>query len=160
MQRQESLERALLRVRPGSAAESAIKRAITSGVQKAKHAKGKFCSGKNGTGYHSRNSYLKNMGFASYQDYLASDIWKGIREQVYATKGSLCFTCSGAATVLHHLRYSREDLLGETLENIVPLCRTCHHEFEFSAGVKVSLSSALDAYRSKREVYLSQANEK
>lgn len=111
-------------------------------------------SGKAGTGYGSRNAYLKNLGFANYAAYLKSDLWKQVKERAFTEKGRQCLTCGAPATVLHHLRYHYDDLRGDTLDNIVPVCNPCHREFEFLVGVKVSVQMAADAYRKKREAYL------
>lgn len=128
-----------------AAKQKAIQRA------KARKCRRKLMHGKNGTGYASRNSYLKNMGFASYADYLKSDLWKDIKSRVFEEKGRDCLICMKPASVLHHLRYHYDDLQGKTLENIVPLCNGCHHDCEFVLGIKVSLQEAREAYLKKLE---------
>lgn len=129
---------------------------ILRNTRKRTGSKKKLGAGKAGTGYHSRNSYLRNMGFPDYAAYLRSDLWRDIRRRVLEEKGSKCFTCGSQAKALHHLRYHHDDLCGNTLENIVPVCDCCHHEFEFTLSDKATVSEAKAAYQKKREVYLAQ----
>jgi rRNA maturation protein Nop10 len=99
-----------------------------------------------GLNYKSRRKVLKRLGFKSYQAYLASPLWRSVREQVYALKGDRCTICGSPATELHHNRYHRKDLLGLTLDNIHPLCRECHEEIEFDNGHKSTLDQAAKAF--------------
>lgn len=103
---------------------------------------------RDGGNYQSRYHYLTELGFGSYQQYLASDLWKKIRARVYRVKGKDCYLCGSPATELHHNRYHRNDLLGKRLKYIHPLCRTCHEEIEFKAdGRKSNLRQAMKAKR-------------
>lgn len=81
--------------------------------------------------YAKRNATLKQLGFASYREYLESPLWAEIRARVFRLKGSECFLCGGAATQLHHNRYRLEELTGDNLKEIKPLCRPCHEQIEF-----------------------------
>lgn len=78
-----------------------------------------------------RDRRLKAIGFKSYKEYLASDLWKGIREEVFAIKGRVCLCCNSPATQLHHTRYKMEELLGTNLRHIQPVCGPCHKQIEF-----------------------------
>lgn len=78
-----------------------------------------------------RDRRLKNIGFATYQAYLNSDLWKEIRDRVFAEKGSACLCCGKVAVQIHHTRYKMEDLLGTNLRHLQPVCGSCHREIEF-----------------------------
>lgn len=85
--------------------------------------------------YGARKQILKSMGFASYQAYLASDLWKRIRARVLA-KSSKCsgFKCGKRATQVHHGKYGRRELSGDDLTHLYPVCGGCHFRSEFGAG--------------------------
>ncbi len=69
---------------------------------------------------------LRRLGYESYQEYLASPLWKRVREAVMRKYGGLCLDCGDLATQAHHERYTFENLRGERLDWIVALCRGCH----------------------------------
>lgn len=85
--------------------------------------------------YQARNETLKEMGFASYKGYLASDIWSRIRKAVLERDGGQCRICirtfKKGARAVHHLSYSRETLEGKKLDNLIAVCHYCHHRMEF-----------------------------
>src|SRR6185312_10043229 len=84
---------------------------------------------------------------ASYKDYLASDLWKEVRSKVYRAKGGLCYLCGAQSDALHHNRYSRADLLGQTIKFINPICDECHKSIEFQDGKKVPLTKAARKFK-------------
>lgn len=104
-----------------------------------------------GTNYRSRNAFLREIGFQSYAAYLASDLWKAIRERVFKLKGRKCFLCGGFASQLHHNRYRINDLTGKTLKYIKPICGDCHREIEFIQGQKATVSQAKSAFKRRRK---------
>lgn len=108
----------------------------------------------NGGSYQSRNLVLQELGFANYSEYLQSELWKSIRKNVYAQKGSSCYLCGDPATALHHNRYHRNDLVGVRTKYIKPICSKCHHEIEFSNGKKARVRQAASAFRRKRKAHL------
>lgn len=70
---------------------------------------------------------LRSLGFGSYSEYLASPLWRSIRQRVYEAKGRVCVSCEiNAAEDIHHDRYDRDTLVGKTLKYLRPLCRHCH----------------------------------
>lgn len=102
-------------------------------------------SGKN---YDERDRFIRDIGFSSYRDYLASDLWRSIRARVYAAKGRKCVLCPQDASQLHHDRYHANDLLGKTLEFIHPLCEMCHKRIEFDEdGRKVKMKVARAVFK-------------
>lgn len=72
-----------------------------------------------------RKKVLAALGYPTYGDYLASPRWQRIRGEVLARDGRRCI-CGHEARQVHHRRYSEADLLGETLDFMVSICRPCH----------------------------------
>lgn len=91
------------------------------------------------TAYQQRDSVLLGMGFSSYRQYIASSLWKGIRER-QLMKQPWCTGCGGKAWQVHHLRYDKPTMLGRCSENLVSVCGHCHFSSEFDAlGCKLSI---------------------
>lgn len=69
---------------------------------------------------------LRDLGFATYADYLASDLWLHFKSTYKrSNRPQRCMVCQSNQIELHHNDYSR---LGcEKLTDVVPLCRE-HHE--------------------------------
>jgi hypothetical protein len=80
---------------------------------------------------------LAALGFATYGDYLASAHWKHFRAR-YKKAGLplACAVCGASSICLHHHTYLR--LGQETLEDVTPLCRSCHTDVHLAlkAGPK------------------------
>ena len=81
--------------------------------------------------------------------------WEKAREEILARDGQRCRKCGageppGRSHDVHHLRPFREfgyvrgvnrnDRLANALENLVTLCRACHHRVESAAGLRGALS--------------------
>lgn len=81
--------------------------------------------------YAYRAIVLREMGFASYRAYLASPLWKQVREKAFKTKGRKCVLCGATATQVHHSTYSRKALSGRRTRTLHPLCAPCHERIEF-----------------------------
>lgn len=96
--------------------------------------------------YVARNKLLKHLGFESYEAYLASDLWKSIRERVMKKDGFKCRICGDRAVLVHHNLYRRRELLGQSIKGMRSLCSRCHKDIEFSDGAKVSLPEASNRY--------------
>jgi hypothetical protein len=89
-----------------------------------------------------RQGYLRDLGFGAYLDYLESDLWRSIRERVFAESRE-CFACGRYATQVHHERYTPENLSGRSLAGLWRVCGSCHHLAEFSKdGSKRTLQEA------------------
>lgn len=83
--------------------------------------------------YVRRNEILKGLGYSSYRQYLASDVWRKIRSDVLSATKS-CWCCrSKPATQVHHTEYTLENLSGATTSGLVGMCGGCHYGSEFSA---------------------------
>lgn len=77
-----------------------------------------------------RDKALFDLGFASYRDYLRSDLWKAIRAAVLETTPK-CELCDSKAQHVHHLRYTRQSLTARARWALVAICAECHRKVEF-----------------------------
>lgn len=80
--------------------------------------------------YAQRNLLLPQLGFSTYNAYLASALWAEIRDAVLDRDDHQCRLCGDKTNVVHHLDYSRETLLGDTLDGLAAICRECHGKIE------------------------------
>lgn len=72
-----------------------------------------------------RRMVLMELGFDTYEAYLCSDLWKRIRRAVLDRDRHRC-KCGAKATQVHHRRYAKVDLSGQTLLYLVAICEPCH----------------------------------
>lgn len=93
-------------------------------------------------GYELRKQSLATLGFASYQEYLASDLWKRIRYRALRRDGWLCKVCRKPARCVHHRHYSLDAMAGLDISSLVSLCHNCHEAAEFHDGRKTGLRRA------------------
>ena len=105
-----------------------------------------------GPRYARRNAILKKMGFSSYKAYLASDLWKSIRQRVFDRDGGICRLClKRKAKSVHHITYHEDTLRGETLDQLVSICGGCHVYSEFNAkGEKLTYTADIGHRARKR----------
>lgn len=94
------------------------------------------------TVYEQRDYLLKTIGFNSYAEYLASDLWKAIRSKVLSRDRKKCLVCQERATEVHHTDYELRTLKGLNNECLKSICSICHTWIEFDNGSKVSLREA------------------
>lgn len=88
--------------------------------------------------YLERKANLAKIGFASYLDYLRSELWLAIRRRAFSEIGDKCKGCHDPATEVHHRHYSEAVLRGTNISSLVPLCKVCHLHVEYySDGRKV-----------------------
>jgi len=80
--------------------------------------------------YVERNRMLVAMGFATYGDYLRSDLWAKIRARVFGECGNLCFVCGKWGHFVHHRQYTADNLAGRSLDGLSPVCKPCHDLIE------------------------------
>lgn len=83
------------------------------------------------------NARLREHGYTSYREYLASDHWRDVKRRYWDSK--LPKHCGGCGATkglqLHHKTYKR--ICAERLMDITPVCRACHegiHDFEHASG--------------------------
>mgnify|MGYP003349376232 len=82
--------------------------------------------------YKGRQKTLSELGFSSYAEYLASSMWRELRNKVLSHFRWKCFCCGGIATQVHHQRYHRNDLTGKRKKYLKAICGTCHEAIEFT----------------------------
>jgi|3_EtaG_2_1085321.scaffolds.fasta_scaffold22079_5 hypothetical protein len=93
--------------------------------------------------YHERDDLLRELGYPSYQDYLASDLWQSIRSKVLNKAKGKCSICRRRAFQVHHTEYSRECLEGNQPKSLYAICGRCHEDIEFDRdGFKRKLEEA------------------
>lgn len=92
--------------------------------------------------YIERNRNLRQLGYRSYAAYLRGASYRKIRERAFIENGNLCWCCGDDATEIHHTDYGLATLLGQRLDNLVPICHRHHKEIEFENGEKVSTARA------------------
>lgn len=86
--------------------------------------------------YQKRDALLRRLGFHSYDEYLASDLWEGIRLRALLRDGHRCILCGQPAHTVHHRKYTRATLKGTTLKHLASVCTDCHQAVEFENGHK------------------------
>lgn len=92
--------------------------------------------------YGVRNRVLESMGFATYADYLASNVWKQLRARKLSETPN-CELCHQKAYFIHHASYGRKVLKGERTDGLVSICEPCHKFLEFdNQGGKETVSVA------------------
>ena len=75
-----------------------------------------------------RDFIISDLGYDDYKHYLKSDIWQQIKQQVYDRDSYKCTECRCVENIVaHHKHYSRENLTGKDITDIVTLCKTCHY---------------------------------
>lgn len=87
--------------------------------------------------YGERLRALHILGFNTYYDYLASQLWRDVRACLLRESNNECELCGAEATQVHHQRYTLDDMVGNRLDNLVTVCADCHRAVEYDArGVK------------------------
>lgn len=81
--------------------------------------------------YEIRAGALSKLGFRSYQDYMASPLWRKIRAKVLPRAGGRCAFCGERATQVHHRAYTYRVLKGQKPNLLVQCCGDCHKDIEF-----------------------------
>lgn len=84
--------------------------------------------------YGIRSASLSDAGYASYEEYLASDKWAKIRRRILKMDRWTCRMCGEVATEVHHTSYRRTAILGTDASHLHSLCRGCHELAEFVDG--------------------------
>ena len=84
--------------------------------------------------YSQRSNNVQVLGFRSYEEYLASALWRSIKARVLKTAAE-CLSCGARATALHHTAYDLDTLRGNSTSSLVPTCRRCHNKAEHIAAV-------------------------
>jgi hypothetical protein len=69
-------------------------------------------------------------GFADYESYLQSPLWRRIRKEVLLASKGKCVGCDNRASEVHHRDYRPRVLAGKDLAALVPVCKSCHDKIE------------------------------
>lgn len=102
--------------------------------------------------YRQRLNVLRAMGFVDYDAYLASPLWRSIRERKLLDDDRECYGCGALGCYqVHHDSYAREVLEGKAPDELFVTCDECHRRCEFLYGVKVGPRQATEALRAIRE---------
>lgn len=102
--------------------------------------------------YGARRRALMALGFDSYELYLASDLWRRIRNAKLEAEGRTCYGCgaSGCSQV-HHGDYECATLEGKAPHRLFVVCDSCHEASEFIGKMKLSPGEATAELRKIRE---------
>ncbi len=95
-----------------------------------------------GNQYRRRARNLEKLGFSSYREYLASDLWREIRLRVLKRDGFVCQRCKGRATQVHHRKYVMKAMDGTNIGLLTSLCADCHKFCEWDGDRKTMPSGA------------------
>lgn len=114
--------------------------------------------------YAIRNEILIEIGFRDYKAYLRSKLWKEIRARKIALNPA-CYGCDRSddkVTIqVHHSKYTREVLLGETLDGLYTICARCHKWIEVTrGGYKRNPEDATIELFRLRKLYVMRRNNK
>ena len=71
-----------------------------------------------------RDKVVSELGFADYEEYLKSRLWKDIRDRVLEDN-SRCH-CGVSANQVHHSKYTKKNLTGESIYFLHSVCENCH----------------------------------
>lgn len=100
--------------------------------------------------YLDRNTILKELEYDSYEDYLKSKLWLDIRSEIFS-KQKKCYLCNKKSKVVHHYRYTKENLSGLSYDDMYALCHKHHYKIEFdNEGQKLSLVDAQIKFNNMR----------
>jgi hypothetical protein len=124
--------------------------AYVRGPKKARKWKPAPACVKHSSRYMNRQSALKAIGFATYQDYLDSALWAGIRERVLKRDHGVCVACGRKAVSVHHVTYSESVLRGQDDTQLVAICRGCHKFTEFDGDTKLTYTTDIARRLSRR----------
>lgn len=110
-----------------------------------------------------RDTRLKRLGFATYNDYIHSSTWANVRRRYRKSdRPQACVLCdSDERIVLHHLTYERVG--DEALDDLVALCRTCHsyvHDLERSGYIESLDPQAIELLRNNRRAFENKSRQR
>jgi 5-methylcytosine-specific restriction endonuclease McrA len=89
---------------------------------------------------------LELFGHQKYFDYKHSLVFSKIRKAVLSRDGGACGICGNPASQIHHFQYDRATMLGETLDHLISLCGSCHHDVEFKDGKRVWVQNTRERF--------------
>jgi hypothetical protein len=78
-----------------------------------------------------RDADCKLLPYPCYEEYRRSSLWKRLRRAALKRDNKVCRRCGGKANQVHHRSYSLEVLRGEVPEQLVSICKGCHHHIHY-----------------------------
>lgn len=75
-----------------------------------------------------RRDSLFSLGFTYYWEYLKSDLWKRIRNNILKRDGYICRFCGCKANQVHHTSYNIDTMRGNNTTHLHSCCRRCHNK--------------------------------
>jgi len=101
--------------------------------------------------YAARRRVLLALGFDTYELYLASDLWRRIRNAKLDAEGRICYGCGAPDCVqVHHGDYERPTLEGKAPHRLMVVCDSCHEECEYFGKTKLGPAEATANLRKLR----------
>ena len=95
----------------------------------------------------------RRLGFASYRDYLRSELWRWVRGRVLARDDHRCLVCGAYADTVHHHSYRVPVMVGTELNLLSSICSHCHEIISVNVcGEKRCLWAANRAFDRRREL--------
>lgn len=88
--------------------------------------------------YLERWKIVRSLGFQDYKDYLQSELWSSIRRKVLRKASGKCSMCEGRANQVHHRKYTKKNLSGDSMDGLLASCEECHELLHKNAGEFVS----------------------
>lgn len=112
--------------------------------------------------YQYRDSLISKLGYANYNHYLQSKMWKRIRKRVLERDEYVCYVCTKEANQVHHRTYTEDNIFGIKLDGMISICAGCHKKAEYNGNRKVTLQKAnawIDKAKKKRKAPVGEAVE-
>jgi hypothetical protein len=88
-----------------------------------------------------RAKILRQIGFDSYAEYLASPLWKRIANAARARANFRCARCRQRGWQVHHRRYDLATMTGKVPGDLIVLCDECHVKEEKIENARVGLAA-------------------
>lgn len=101
-----------------------------------------------------RDRELAAMGYGSFDEYLQSPLFGGIRGSLLASE-SQCGCCPSPASVVHFYSYRKKDLDGSDLGRLFAVCEACEEKSKVreSDGQPLTTAQADSKLRQMATVY-------
>lgn len=99
------------------------------------------------------HAILKNKPLNDYGEYLNSEAWAEIREELFEQMGRLCI-CGDEATEVHHKTYA--NIGKEDLTDLVGLCDRCHESVHQSENPNRANNVPAKVYWAKFKAYVAE----
>jgi len=86
----------------------------------------------------------KNFSKETYQKYLETPLWQGIRKRVLSAKGRSCEACGSRRKIsVHHSIYETDILEGKSLRGLTVVCDACHKAIHNIKGATLMVATRM-----------------